>query len=559
MKTTPKHKLAIIRLRGSQEEMGRQHGELLRQVGGYREAMDFYPELPERMLLGGARRSPVGLAARLLKGGMLAALESSRPAAYRARTRAFVDALGLPQRYVRFFMVMDVFQNIVGFAGRLRLGPFARRAAAAAMPACSSLAVWGDASASGTLRHARNFDFPGIGVWDRAPAVVFCDPDEGIRYGFVTTRGADTPGVTAFNEAGLTLTAHTRFHRDVSLRGAAVVDIGHDIVRRAESLADAVRLVAERRVSSTWGLMVSSAREGRALVIETTAAGVRTVEPRADYLTCANRYRHRDLLDGEVAASAAWAVHSNARERRLAGLVGAARSRGGMNDRDLERALDDRVDPDAPDAARGAGAVVAQPCTVKSIIAEPEEGAIRVSVGEAPTSRGPYVRLPWQWDGPVEVIEVDEPAVAERVDRVERARALFAEANRISVTTHDDDAVMAAVEGAATLCPEDPAYRFLAGVWRYRQGWPASAEAHLEAALANEAVPYRRAQILLWGARAAEAVGKSDRARALRAELLSMEGEELSEHQRAARRDGERPFARRGSDIHINMVLTEAI
>ena len=42
----------------------------------------------------------------------------------------------------------------------------------------------------GTLKHARNFDFPGIGVWDQAPEVVLCDPDEGVRYGFVTSRGA---------------------------------------------------------------------------------------------------------------------------------------------------------------------------------------------------------------------------------------------------------------------------------------------------------------------------------------------------------------------------------
>ena len=80
---------------------------------------------------------------------------------------------------------------------------------------CSSLAVWGDATVDGELRHARNFDFPGATMWDTAPAVVFCEPTDGLRYGFVTTRGVDAPGITCFNEAGLTLTVHTRFHRDV--------------------------------------------------------------------------------------------------------------------------------------------------------------------------------------------------------------------------------------------------------------------------------------------------------------------------------------------------------
>lgn len=539
--------------------MGRQHGELLQRVGGFRQAVEFYPELPERLLLGGLRNTAWGNVAGWIKEGMLAALNRARPAEYRARSAAFMRALGYPASHARFLMVMDVFQNVVGLAGRFRLGPFARRAAASAVPACSSLAVWADASEGGQLRHARNFDFPGIGVWDRAPAVVFCDPDQGMRYGFVTTRGADTPGVTAFNEAGLTLTAHTRFHRDVSLFGAAVVDLGHDIVRRAESLADAVRLATERRVSSSWGLMVSSAREQRALVIETTSAGVRVVEPRGDFLTCANRYRHADQSSGEIAASVAWAVHSDARECRLTELVEGARARGGMTASDLQRALDDRIDPGAPQAARGAGAVVAQPCTVKSIVAEPDARAIRVSVGTAPTSRGPYVRVPWQWDGAVDVVEIAGPGHDAHTCAVDEARRCFAEANRIGVTTHDDDAVMAQVERAAGLCPDDPGYRFLAGVWRFRQGWPESAVAHLDVALERERIPYRRGQVLLWAARAAEAAGMNERARGLREELLAMEGDELAEARGRARKDSERPFSRRGRDIHINMVLAEAV
>ena len=47
-----RHPLVVISLRGSQEQMGRQHGELLRSVGGYEQAVDFYTHLPERLILG---------------------------------------------------------------------------------------------------------------------------------------------------------------------------------------------------------------------------------------------------------------------------------------------------------------------------------------------------------------------------------------------------------------------------------------------------------------------------------------------------------------------------
>ena len=45
--------LLVVRLRGTQEEMGRQHGRILKAIGGYEQALAFYPRLPERLILGG--------------------------------------------------------------------------------------------------------------------------------------------------------------------------------------------------------------------------------------------------------------------------------------------------------------------------------------------------------------------------------------------------------------------------------------------------------------------------------------------------------------------------
>src|SRR5271154_877286 len=84
---------------------------------------------------------------------------------------------------------------------------------------CSTAIAWGDATIDGELVFGRNFDFPGIGVWDAAPAFVVCAPDAGQHYGFFTTRGADTPVVTVVNEAGLVFAPHTRWHRGVTFGG----------------------------------------------------------------------------------------------------------------------------------------------------------------------------------------------------------------------------------------------------------------------------------------------------------------------------------------------------
>jgi hypothetical protein len=86
--------------------------------------------------------------------------------------------------------------------------------------------VFGPLSADGELMHARNFDFPGVGVWDKSPTIVYCTPDHGIPYGYLGARGADVPGITAFNAEGLTVTFHTRFHRDVDFKATGVIDLG---------------------------------------------------------------------------------------------------------------------------------------------------------------------------------------------------------------------------------------------------------------------------------------------------------------------------------------------
>lgn len=561
----PQRPLAVIRLRGTQEQMGEQHGRALLSLGGHDALVRFYAELPERLILRiDSRTAPRSMArkgAATLKDLLLLRMQRQRPAAYLARTRAFMEALGLPANHARYLNVMDVFQNIVGVVGRLGLGPFSRKAIDAAVPACSTLMVWGDASEGGQLRHARNFDFPGVGVWDRGPALVFCEPDEGLRYGFATTRGADTPGVSAFNEAGITVTAHTRFHRDVSFDGAAVVDIGHDIARRAETIADAVAIVRERRVASTWGLAVSSAREHRAVVIETTARTVAVVEPKpgqGDHLSCANRYRHPDTQVGQLAGSSAWDAHSTGRQGRLEALVAHARPAGGMTAVDLQHALGDHVDPSAPDAPRACGAIVHQPCTVKSIVVEPEERAIHISVAPAPTGRGPYARIAWEWDGEVggvEALEVQTPVVS---TEAERAFEIFTEATRRDRQFDDWRGALAMIEQAIELQPDDPSYRFLAGTLRLRTPDRAAALAHFERGLATETIPLRRGQLLLWGSRAADATGDPARASALRAELLAMDHDSLVAHRARARAEDRRPYDLDKRRIEINLLLNDA-
>lgn len=558
--------LWLARLSGSQEDMGAQHGRLAADDAA--RLLAFYRALPERAL-GGDLRGPGGAlgraAIRGVAGAWQARLVRERPAELAARARAFVAAVravhpevaGSPAQAERAMAAMDVLQNCVALAARAGLGPFAGAArglaTAAAAPACSTAIAWGDATCDGELLFARNFDFPGVGVWDAAPAFVACAPDGGQRYGFFTTRGADTPVVTVVNEAGLVMAPHTRWHRGVTFGGAMIVDLVHDIARRAETLADAIAIARAQPASSSWGIAIGSAREKAAVVLELAGGQVEVVRPApgSSVLVCANRYRSHALCAGQVAASPAWALHSDGREARLRQLV--VQRTAPLTMEALARFLGDRGDDDV----RHLGGILAQPTNVHAVVVAPAARRALVGIDAAPSCEGRWAELAWAWDGPSGAWHLGETHgsgfTASARDDVaaphDEATRHLHDAVRAHDNDHDVPAARAALERAISSAPDDPSLR-LAGAWlALAEGAHGPALAHIHAGLSLERDTYRRAQLLSWGARAARS---SDPALALRylGELDRLPGADLAPLRASARRALRRP--------HLNLLLLDA-
>lgn len=551
----------LLRLRGSQAEMGAQHGRLLVEAGGYEEALSFYPRMASAMLSLAFPYSVRGPARRVLQTGLTLGADRLHRGRrrwfpeYAARTEALLRAGGLTPSIGRALAVMDVLQNTVGAFGRLGLlAPTGLQVAA--VPACTSLAVWGESSSDGALRHARNFDFPGAGIWDRAPTVVLCEPDDGLRYGFVTTRGADVPGVTAFNEAGLSLTAHTRFHRDFNFDGVSVIDFGHELVRRCRTLAEVRRRAAELRTASTWGFLVSSASEQKAMVIETTGNAVRFVEPKlgASHLAHTNRYLDPELAQGEVTSSVSFVLDSDARYRRA---DTAVERHGGTLDRtQLERVLGDSGDPGAPDPHaddRVGGNCIVSAMTVKSVVLEPEAARVRMSIGAAPTCLGPWIDVPYAWDGPVERVELSASSAAPEDQRAIAMRR-YVTATRAHLEGASPQRVRELLEDAIAAVPSEPNFRFLAAMFAVSTDDLHGAAEHLERALEREHGAYRRALLLCWYARTLAANGRRAHARdAWRALQRIADADGVAPLRAAGAEESKRPLSR----MRLRMVVPD--
>lgn len=566
--------LLVLNLAGTQAEMGAQHGRLLRDVGGWQPVLDYYPTMVER-LAGGTPRgvaervAPVAL--RPIIRGLLHRLDRDRPADARARIAAFVQAVGAPSSRAIDLSVMDVLQNLIGMAGRVGAAHIAERAMSAVPPACSTLAIWGAGTDDGRLLHARNFDFPGSGVWEQGPAVVFCTPNDGLRYGFVTTRGADAPVVSVFNEAGISITIHTRFHKLVRFSGATAVDIVHRTVRQARTLAEAIVLLRERPSSSTWGIIVSSAAERSAALVELNARRSAVTFPASDepFMACTNRYRHADLQAGELEPSPGWLMHSDGRFATLQRRATAAAAGAPMTVEHLQDLLGDHSDADLPGVQRAAGGVLAQSNGVHSVVIDAERQAIDVSVGAVPTGHGPWLRVPWTWrDAPgadeIDLTQLRADHLADRDgDHFHGSRRgpgyrAFLEAARLEMMGADARRVDSALQDAARLDPNETTYALLAAGCSLRNGDLATGSDHLARGCAHEKSAFYRGRLLLWRSRAADGVGDRATAQAARRELQQLDHPMLDRYHRAARAESSAPYSdRRLRRTHVFVQLCD--
>jgi len=552
-------RLATLQVSGDDAAMGRQLGGLMRELGGYEETLRHFDGLPGH-ILGLGRRD---LGRRLIIGGIVRALgpglvrlDRARPAALRERTRLFLEALGPPANERLGLVALDATQNAIGLLARAGLSgghrsealargfAIGERAPLQFAGACSSFAVWGRRSADGRLLHGRNFDLPDPGGWTRSPAVVFCQPrGRGLRYGYVTTSGADVPGVTAFNEAGLTVTAHTRFHQEVCFDGLSVVDLGHLIVRSARTLTEAIAIASSQRVASSWGLVVSSAQERRAMCIEVHAGRVAVDcgDGDSDFFCATNRNQVPAMRRGEVAPSAAWIRYSEGRLNAMRRALEAIEPGRGFEVEDAKALLGSHVAGDEAAWGRGGssgvytratGDCLAQSISIQTVVVDPDRQIVHVATGDHPTSRGPWEEVRWHWEKtPTMTVRPGRQAPEACGPYRDGAEGLayqrFLAASRLEIQRAPAVAVRETMEQAVRLCPEDPSFRQLAGGLALRAGDLGGALEHFEVAIAREPSAFRRAELLSWDARVSRWSGRRGRERTQRLALSQLLPAEL--------------------------------
>ena len=550
--------LHVLTLKGSFYEMGRQHGRLLAdevRVG----PLPYYRTFIEK-LFGGTRFGFAGAAAlEVLQRTVGARVAARFPDFVLDTLRGLADGSGIPMEEIVEGATMP--DAMVWLASRLMqvqgVGPAMHHRVGLGL-GCTSAIAWGDATRDGRLLHARNFDYHGVGAWPRTQAVVFHEPDEGMRYVSVTAAGVALGGITAMNEAGLTLTVHQHMFTDRVKLGGVPVGISGDVVmRKAETVEDAARILNEQTPIGCWTYLVTDAKRREVLCHEENPyrkAQLRRGGDREGSGTFgyANIYLDRELGDTELDLYGSYWRHNRARFERANALLAEKAGSGTLDPQSIGAILADIGDGSC--RIRGS---IAMALTVGSVVFRPEDGVVWVANGEAPTSHNTFVPFAMRtMDHAPEEGSFDAGAVSTS------ERRAFEHFRRAYLAYVDDGNLTQARREIAAACelePRQSVYHALLGLLALSDGDSVAAAAKLDRAIElgheDEA---RVAAFHLWRGRARDILGLRDEALRDYRHVLGLSSDPPVRV--AARRGLARVYpAWRARHVHVDMALADVV
>jgi hypothetical protein len=484
------HGIHVLSVSGDDREMGYQHGVALREAipNG---PLPAFARYVERMLagtlggVGGPIAKGVGLAlsetvgrkiAKNLPSTVLDALEGLADGA-RIPRKELMRAVTMPETYL-WLASQYIGRGKHPIAPRLDVPLFG----------CTSAVAWGGATAHGRMLHGRNFDYQGVGSWDREQAVIFHRPSDGQKYVAITSAGILFGGITAMNESGLSLVVHQHLHStDFALGGLPVGIVGDRVMRHAKTLTDAKHILDEHVPNGGWTYVVTSARENALLCYEVTAKRRAMVAATGDTFAYSNVFLAKELKDREVHMYPTHWRNVTGRfhlaSRRL------EEQRGTLDVESIAGILGDTGSCPFHDSI-----VCLQ--TVASVVFDAARGVVWVATGRAPVSLNPYVAFDLHTEGP----QGGAMHPAKDVDRT--AWDAYRDAYEAGFSRGDMTEARRCIEVARRASPEQAIFHFVAGLMSLHDGDTPNAERAFDRAIeCGHASPERVAGFHLWRAR----------------------------------------------------------
>ena len=155
---------------------------------------------------------------------------------------------------------------------------------------CSSFAAWGSLAKDSSLIVGRNFDFYMGDDFRKNRVVSFYEPDSGYKFASVGWAGM-TGVLSGMNEAGLTVTINAAKSSIPTSAATPISILTREILQYASNIEEAYEIAGRRKLFVSESILIGSARDGRAAIIEKSPAVTSLYETGDSYLISTNHFQ----------------------------------------------------------------------------------------------------------------------------------------------------------------------------------------------------------------------------------------------------------------------------
>ncbi|WP_179345204.1 C45 family autoproteolytic acyltransferase/hydolase [Winogradskyella ursingii] len=160
-----------------------------------------------------------------------------------------------------------------------------------ALVGCTSFAAWDEKTEDGKLLIGRNFDFYAGDDFAEEKIIAFVNPDQGNSFMSVTW-GGFIGVVSGMNNKGLTVTINAGKSKIPLVAKTPISILTREILQYASNIDEAIAIAKNREVFVSESIMVGSATDKKAILIEVSPndLGVYEVE-NSNELICSNHFQ----------------------------------------------------------------------------------------------------------------------------------------------------------------------------------------------------------------------------------------------------------------------------